>query len=188
MTSENGPWVDHLPKEINVTIPLTSEDEENGNKINHLPRTRKILYGIDDTPGTCLLPLFALQQLMTSIGAVISIPLLTCTVICADDLPEVKAGVISISFFVCGIGTILQNIFGVRLPIIQGASPNFLAAIISMMAADRWKCSTEIPVSHTVNGTTDLPWVVRVREIQGNLMLASLTQIVLGQLVLWACC
>ncbi|XP_067657831.1 solute carrier family 23 member 2-like [Haliotis asinina] len=175
MTSENGAWLDHLPKVINATTPLTTEDEENGtNRINNLPRTRKILYGIDDTPGTFLLPLFALQQVMTCIGGVISIPLLTCTLICAEELPEVKAGVLSISFFVCGIGTILQNTFGVRLPIIQGASPNFLAAVISMMAADRWKCSAEI------NGTTDLPWVVRVREIQGNLMLASLTQILLG--------
>ncbi|XP_071089360.1 solute carrier family 23 member 2-like [Haliotis cracherodii] len=48
------------------------------------------------------------------------------------------------------------------------------------MAADKWKCPTEVPTSLTVNGTSDLPWVVRVREIQGNIMLASLTQIVLG--------
>lgn len=69
------------------TDTLTPLDEEDTNEISHSPRTRKVLYGVNDTPGPCLLPLFALQ-----VGWLLSVyPYPLCRPYCIS-YTEIRAG------------------------------------------------------------------------------------------------
>ncbi|XP_053406670.1 solute carrier family 23 member 2-like [Mercenaria mercenaria] len=137
-----------------------------------------VLYGVEDVPSPPLCFLFGLQQAIMCIGGTLSIPFILSGLICVGDNNDVKSTLLSITMFMCGIATILQTIFGIRLGIIQGGSHAFVAPIVAMMAVDRWRCPGD---SATSNGTdSDEIWKSRMREIQGNLVIASITQLVLG--------
>ncbi|XP_052101655.1 solute carrier family 23 member 2-like isoform X1 [Mytilus californianus] len=153
-----------------------------------------VIYGVEDTPAPHMSVVFALQQAILCIGSTLSIPFILGDKLCTDLFPaQEKANVIaqllSISMFMCGLATLLQTTFGVRLGIIQGGSHVFIAPIVAMMSLEKWKCPTslEIPAANETNITTfmsqdqkDELWQSRLREIQGNLMLASVIQVVLG--------
>ncbi|XP_041368108.1 solute carrier family 23 member 2-like [Gigantopelta aegis] len=143
--------------------------------------TRKhIVYGIHQSPHPLLWPVFGLQQALMCITGTLSLPFLIANQICAHDMPEVRSQLLSISFFMCGIATLLQNVIGIRLPIIQGGSMAFLIPIMTMMNLDQWKCRPRVILSSNSTSTQDFQWMEKMREIQGNLMLASLTQVFLG--------
>ncbi|CAC5404080.1 Solute carrier family 23 member 2 [Mytilus coruscus] len=153
-----------------------------------------VIYGVEDTPAPHMCVVFALQQAILCIGGTLSIPFILGDKLCTDLFPaQEKANVIaqllSISMFMCGLATLLQTTFGVRLGIIQGGSHVFIAPIVAMMSLEKWKCPTSLEIS-AANGTNittfmsqdqkDELWQSRLREIQGNLMLASMIQVVLG--------
>ncbi|XP_063434881.1 solute carrier family 23 member 2-like isoform X2 [Mytilus trossulus] len=153
-----------------------------------------VFFHVEDVPSPHMCFIFALQQAILCIGSTLSIPFILGDQLCTDLFPaQEKANVIaqllSISMFMCGIATLLQTTFGVRLGIIQGGSHVFIAPIVAMMSLEKWKCPTslEIPSANGTNITTfmnqdqkDEIWQSRLREIQGNLMLASLIQVILG--------
>ncbi|KAK7508507.1 hypothetical protein BaRGS_00000073 [Batillaria attramentaria] len=141
---------------------------------NSRERSDEIMYRLDDTPPIHLSLFLGLQQVMMTIPGTLSIPLILSELLCADDPAPVRARLMSIAFFMCGLATVLQTTVGVRLPIIQGGSHSFLPPVITMMALERWRCADD------PTGGSDGGWMERMREIQGNLMLASLTQVVLG--------
>ncbi|KAH3790529.1 solute carrier family 23 member 2-like [Dreissena polymorpha] len=139
-----------------------------------------VLYGVEDVPSPPLTVLFALQQAIMCIGGVLSIPFIISGLICAGDMPEVTAKLLSVTLFMCGVVTLIQTMFGVRLGIIQGGSHTFIAPIVAMMSVAKWKCpSDEILANATVADREEM-WQSRMREIQGNLVVASLTQLILG--------
>ncbi|KAK3577957.1 hypothetical protein CHS0354_020795 [Potamilus streckersoni] len=78
-------------------------------------RSFDMIYGIEDNPPIHLCFLFGLQQVLLSISSTVSIPLIVCAKICADDLDLVKSEIMSTFLFMCGICTILQDTIGVRL-------------------------------------------------------------------------
>lgn len=140
-----------------------------------------VLYGVEDTPAVHLCFLFGLQQAIMTIGGVLSIPFILSRLLCVEDRNDVTSTLLSITMFMCGVATVLQNTFGIRLGIIQGGSHTFIAPIVAMMALDKWQCHNTGGSGGGINGTvTDDDWKVRMREIQGNLIVASLTQLFLG--------
>lgn len=60
-------------------------------------------------------------------------------------LQEEKAKVIQTLLFVSGLNTLLQSLFGTRLPAVIGASYTFVAPTISIILSGRW--SDPDPVS-----------------------------------------
>ncbi|XP_062567788.1 solute carrier family 23 member 2-like [Saccostrea cucullata] len=142
---------------------------------------RTILYPVDTRPPIHLMILFGLQQAFMTIGGSLSLPFILTTIFCPENESEARAQLLSITMFMCGIATILQCCIGVRLPIIQGGSSTFVAPIVVMMSLEQFKCSEN---DDTLSGsnTTNINWEVRIREVQGNLILASLTQVFVGGL------
>ncbi|CAH1798276.1 unnamed protein product [Owenia fusiformis] len=145
----------------------------------------KMLYKIQDNPPIPLAMLFSLQQAVIAIGGTVIIPLIISNVICAGNNIQVRAKMVGTSIFMVGVSTILQVTFGTRLPIIQGSSPNMIAAISAMMTLDKFKCTATVMPNATVNATTtyvefDDNWALRIREISGCLMLASVLQVIFG--------
>ncbi|KAI7728034.1 hypothetical protein M8C21_007381 [Ambrosia artemisiifolia] len=87
---------------------------------------------------------------------------------------EEKALVIQTLLFVAGINTLLQSLFGTRLPAVIGASYTFVAPTISIILSGRW--SEPNPVEK---------FKKTMRAIQGAMIIASTLQIVLGFSGLW---
>ncbi|KAL5021812.1 hypothetical protein ScPMuIL_000967 [Solemya velum] len=140
---------------------------------------RQVHYGVEDVPAPHLCFLFGFQQAAVCIGGTLSVPFILASTLCADGREDVTSQLLGITLFMCGVATLLQTTIGVRLPIIQGGSHTFIAPIIAMMLLDQWKCSN-IEIDPTTNRTDPDAWQARMREVQGNLMLASLTQVVVG--------
>ncbi|PVD29984.1 hypothetical protein C0Q70_09245 [Pomacea canaliculata] len=146
------------------------------NEITREEHEKKMIYGVRDDPPVYTCAVYGLQQALMCVLGTMSVPFIVSNAICAQELPEVRAQLMSITFFMCGVATLLQTTVGVRLPIIQGGSHSFLPPIIVMMQLDRWRC----PAKDEVGPDDEEPWLARTREIQGGLILASLTQVLLG--------
>ncbi|PVD30099.1 hypothetical protein C0Q70_09360 [Pomacea canaliculata] len=131
-------------------------------------------YKVDKTPPPFLCLLLALQQVIMTIPGSLSIPMLLAELLCADDKALVRAHLIGITFFMCGLATLIQTVLGIRLPIIQGGSFTIIPPVIALMSLDKWKCPAD-PANYSQH-----LWKDRMKEIQGNLMLASLVQVFLG--------
>ncbi|GMY24600.1 nucleobase-ascorbate transporter 6 [Fagus crenata] len=89
---------------------------------------------------------------------------------------EEKAKVIQTLLFVAGLNTLLQSLFGSRLPAVIGGSYTFVPTTISIILASRFSSSTDTP---------DQKFKKTMRAIQGSLIVASTLQIVLGFSGLW---
>lgn len=140
-----------------------------------------VVFGVEDVPPVHLTILFGLQQAVMCIGGSLSLPFILTALLCPVDEQEVRAQLLSITMFMCGVATVLQCFLGVRLPIIQGGSHTFVAPIVVMMSLEKFRCPEKgFDVSST--NVTHADWTDRMREIQGNLILASLTQVVVGSL------
>lgn len=90
--------------------------------------------------------------------------------------------------------TLLQTTFGARLPIVQGGTVTFVVPTIAIMLQQKWKCpyrEARKEFGPTVNFTAlGLPpvgsekhrdmWMLRICEIQGAIIVASLFQVFIG--------
>eukprot|EP00918_Siedleckia_nematoides_P032334 GHVU01070028.1.p1 GENE.GHVU01070028.1~~GHVU01070028.1.p1 ORF type:complete len:561 (+),score=18.33 GHVU01070028.1:91-1773(+) len=160
-------------------------------------RTRKleVQYQIDDTPPwyTCII--LGFQHYLTMFGATIVIPFALAPALCSSGDTVGISELISTIFFISGLCTLLQTTFGVRLPIVQGGTFAYLAPAFAILSLEKFKCPAMID-SNTVNeteffGNSSDPiiigspehrevWQVRMREIQGAILLASLIQLTVG--------
>lgn len=77
---------------------------------------------------------------MTQFGAVLMGPLTLADAFCIGGAPHQKSALISTTFFVSGVATLLQTTFGVRLPIVQGGSVGFMMSTLALLGTDRWRC------------------------------------------------
>lgn len=141
-----------------------------------------VFYPVDKVPPVNLMILFGLQQALMTLGGTMSLPFILASLFCPENENKLRAQLFSITMFMCGVATILQCVLGVRLPIIQGGSHVFVAPIVVMMTLDRFKCPTEEMNGLHGNNSLFIPWERRMREVQGNLILASTTQVVVGGL------
>ncbi|PWA40853.1 Xanthine/uracil/vitamin C permease [Artemisia annua] len=87
---------------------------------------------------------------------------------------EEKAKVIQTLLFVAGWNTLLQTLFGTRLPTVIGGSYTFVAPTISIILSNRFNDTDPIE-----------KFKKTMRAIQGALIVASTLQIVLGFSGLW---
>ncbi|KAL8622367.1 hypothetical protein ACOMHN_041695 [Nucella lapillus] len=177
--TQSAPPVDQGERDTNGNVTetqnvhVTVSDDD----IVYKHDVSNIIYRVHDVPPVFMWPIYGVQQAFMCVSGALSVPFLISSYICAGHLPQVRAQLLSITFFMCGLATLLQTIIGIRLPIIQGPSLAFLPPILAMTKLDTWKCP---PPDQELGPDEEEPWKIRIREIQGNLLLASLTQVVLG--------
>ncbi|KAK3105755.1 hypothetical protein FSP39_004949 [Pinctada imbricata] len=126
--------------------------KENNAKSRTKPDNTKIIYGVEDVPPYHMIFFFGLQQAIMCIGGTLSLPFLLSQLLCAGNQDDVRAKLLSLTLFMSGLATVVQCFLGVRLPIIQGGSHTFIPPIVAMMT------------------------------IQGSIILASITQVLVGTL------
>ncbi|XP_052810952.1 solute carrier family 23 member 1-like isoform X2 [Mya arenaria] len=153
--------------------------------------TSGVIYGVGDTPPWYLCILLGFQHYLTAFGSTITVPLVIAPALCVDEDTVGLSEIISTIFFVSGLATILQTTLGTRLPIIQGATFAFLTPTFSILSLKRWECPYTVEREtdpSLLNSTLPEPgsdehremWQLRLREIQGAIMVASIFQVVIG--------
>ncbi|XP_059162541.1 solute carrier family 23 member 2-like [Physella acuta] len=155
-----------------------------------------ILYKVDEIPPWYLCVFLGFQQFLTAFGATFAYPVIISGVLCIDGDDVGLGQLISTVIFVAGASSILQSTFGVRLPIIQSCSYTFIVPAFVVLSVRSNSCPYH---DLSVNKST-LPdygsaahqevWksnlcelqtrVIKLFQLQGSLMVASLLSIVLG--------
>ncbi|KAJ8753535.1 hypothetical protein K2173_022776 [Erythroxylum novogranatense] len=117
--------------------------------------------------------LLGFQHYLVMLGTTVLIP--TALVPQMGGGNKEKAQVIQTLLFVAGLNTLLQTLFGTRLPAVIGGSYTFVPTTISIILAGRFS-----------DGLDPIQKFKRtMRAIQGALIVASTLQIVLGFSGLW---
>ncbi|XP_037305767.2 solute carrier family 23 member 1-like isoform X2 [Pungitius pungitius] len=150
------------------------ETEEDGNKPT---------YCVTDVPPWYLCIFLAIQHYLTSLGAMTSVPLILSEGLCLQHDTLTQSQLINTGFFASGLITLLQVTFGVRLPILQGATFALLTPSMAMLSMPEWKCPTWTQNASLVDTSSPLfveVWQTRMRTLQGSIMVASLLQILIG--------
>ncbi|XP_060067638.1 solute carrier family 23 member 1-like [Ylistrum balloti] len=148
-----------------------------------------LLYSVEEVPPWGLCILLGFQHYLTAFGGILTVPLILYRAFCIAEDRVGLSELISTIFFCSGMATLLQTTLGVRLPIIQGGSFTFLTPTFALLSLPKWSCEyTE--AENGLRNLTDLPpygspghqeiWHMRLREIQGAIMVASLFQVVIG--------
>ncbi|XP_026696822.1 solute carrier family 23 member 1-like isoform X1 [Athene cunicularia] len=143
----------------------------------------KLAYIITDVPPWYLCILLGIQHFLTAMGGLVAIPLILSKELCLQHDLLTQSHLISTIFFVSGICTLLQVLFGVRLPIIQGGTFAFLTPTLAMLSLPKWKCPAWTQNATLVNATSPEfieVWQTRMREVQGAIIVASCFQIFVG--------
>lgn len=127
----------------------------------------QLIYGIDEKPPLKESVLLGFQHYLTMFGSTVAIPLILAEPLGMAGDPVAVAWLIGTMFFVSGLATLLQTTWGNRLPLVQGGSFSFLTPAIAIcgMAA-----------------LAGAGWEVRLRHVQGAVLLGSLFEIAIGYL------
>lgn len=133
-------------------------------------------YCIDSNPSWGEAISLGFQHYILSLGTAVMIPTLLVTHMGGND--HDKARVVQTLLFVTGIKTLLQTLFGTRLPTVISGSYAFVIPILSIIN-DR--SLRQIADDHT-------RFMQTMRAIQGALIVSSSIQIILGYSQLWAIC
>ncbi|KAL5246675.1 hypothetical protein ACHWQZ_G018778 [Mnemiopsis leidyi] len=179
---------DKLKGDNRAYKPVENEegtDLENGNNSDgeDLDGIRKQLrYPIGRDPNWALSFLLGLQQYLVMWGSTFGISVVLAPGLCVDSNVAVKGQLLNTMFTMCGITTLLQVMFGTRLPIIQSGSWIFFPVAAGILSDTT--CKEEYHVldddGNNVTQSWDPNWHSGMAKLQGNLMLASLAQMILG--------
>ncbi|XP_066284496.1 solute carrier family 23 member 1-like [Branchiostoma lanceolatum] len=156
-------------------------------------RPSDIMYTIEEVPPWYMCIFLGFQHYLTMFGATVSLPLILSGPLCVGSNSLATSELIQTTFFVSGLCTLLQTTFGVRLPIVQGATFAFLTPTFAILSLPGFACPTVlgsventslITIQVDANTTADVDinehWRIRIREIQGAIMVSSVFQVVIG--------
>ncbi|XP_030336363.1 solute carrier family 23 member 1-like isoform X2 [Strigops habroptila] len=163
------------------SLDHAAQGAEEGRYMGH--SGSKLAYTVMDVPPWYLCILLGIQHFLTALGSLIAIPLILSKELCLQHDLLTQSHLISTIFFVSGICTLLQVLFGVRLPIIQGGTFAFLTPTLAMLSLPKWKCPAWTQNATLVNVSSPEfieVWQTRMRELQGAIIVASCFQIFVG--------
>ncbi|KAI0218509.1 Solute carrier family 23 member 2 [Lamellibrachia satsuma] len=100
-------------------------------------------------------------------GGLLAAPLVVASSLCISGDTLATGEVISTTFFVSGIATLLQSTFGSRLPIVQGGSFAFIAPILAILSQPEYSCKSDSLAGNgtLMNGTETMTWQGRMQVV-----------------------
>ncbi|VDM24568.1 unnamed protein product [Toxocara canis] len=136
----------------------------------------RLHYRANDVPKWSTAILFGAQQMMCGISGLLVMPFVVADLMCAGSSSvTLRVRLISTTFVVSGIATVLQTTLGLRLAILQGPSFAFLPPLIAFTSLPEYACKA------TENDfVADEQWMHRMQTIGGSLFLASISIVLLG--------
>ncbi|OWF42908.1 solute carrier family 23 member 1-like isoform X2 [Mizuhopecten yessoensis] len=167
-------------------ITITSVDDLSKN----VEKDGGLIYKITDPVPIHLNIFFALQQALLSLSTSLAVSLLVAQVVCAEDNEDFKAKLLSSTLFMNGITTLLMVTLGIRLPLYQGATPDYVAPLLAMAELDKDRCNNTRLISVFNNSTnmtelvfpegTDEIILQAVQGLQGSLLAAGAIHLLIG--------
>uniref|UniRef100_A0A7N0SWS4 Nucleobase-ascorbate transporter 6 n=1 Tax=Kalanchoe fedtschenkoi TaxID=63787 RepID=A0A7N0SWS4_KALFE len=151
--------------------PGKSEEPQPHPPKDQLPN---VSYCITSPPPWPEAMLLGFQHYLVMLGTTVIIP--SALVPQMGGGNEEKAVVIQTALFVAGLNTLLQTLFGTRLPAVIGSSYTYVAPTISIILSSRFTDPGLEPI---------VRFKRTMRATQGALIVASVLQIVLGFSGLW---
>ncbi|KAF3781834.1 Nucleobase-ascorbate transporter 2 [Nymphaea thermarum] len=147
-------------------------------EITHAPmeQLQGLEYCIDSNPRWGQAIGLGFQHYILALGSTVMIPSLLVPLMGGSDGDKVR--VVQTLLFMTGINTLLQTLFGTRLPTVVGGSHAFIIPIVSII---RDSSLMQIYDNHE-------RFVQTMRAIQGALIVSSSVQIILGYSQLWGIC
>ncbi|KAK1368819.1 nucleobase-ascorbate transporter 2 [Heracleum sosnowskyi] len=145
-------------------------------EISHPPmdQLQGLEYCIDSNPSWGEAIALGFQHYILALGTAVMIPTFLVPLMGGSDNDKVR--VIQTLLFVGGINTLIQTLFGTRLPTVIGGSWAYMVPIMSIIH-DR---------SLTAILDPHVRFLSTMRAIQGALIVGSSVQIILGYSQLWA--
>ncbi|KAL8468269.1 hypothetical protein ACS0TY_031490 [Phlomoides rotata] len=147
-------------------------------EISHPPmeQLQGLEYCIDSNPSWGEAIALGFQHYILALGTAVMIPTFLVPLMGGSDNDKVR--VVQTLLFAGGINTLLQTLFGTRLPTVIGGSWAFMVPIISII---------HDPSLQRIQDPHER-FLSTMRAIQGALIVASSVQIILGFSQLWAIC
>ncbi|CAK5031757.1 unnamed protein product [Meloidogyne enterolobii] len=113
---------------------------------------------------------------MVSVSVLVSIPILISDLICPGrDRDQLRVRLIAGTFVVCGIGTILQSGFGLRLALLQGVAFAYIPSVRAFMSLPEYKCLASVD-----DFVPQEIYENKMAMIQGTLMASSCVTMLIG--------
>jgi nucleobase transporter 1/2 len=78
------------------------------------------------------------------------VSLLVAETVCAENDEEFKAELLGTTLFMSGITTLLMTFVGVRLPLFQGAAPDYVIPLLAMAAINKERCELDPATSKPI--------------------------------------
>ncbi|CAB3409757.1 unnamed protein product [Caenorhabditis bovis] len=134
----------------------------------------QLYLGVNDVPSIKEVVCFGFQQAMLCMSGLLVYPFLISTAVCAGAAQlQLRVQLISATFVSCGIATILQTTFGLRLSVLHGPAMAFLPPLLAYKQQNvcRYGENDVVPEEE---------WLGRLQQIQGSLFCACLVFIIVG--------
>ncbi|XP_042493182.1 nucleobase-ascorbate transporter 1-like isoform X4 [Macadamia integrifolia] len=143
--------------------------------ISHPPmeQLQDLEYCIDSNPPWLETVLLAFQNYILMLGTTVMIPTYLVPLMGGNNGDKIR--VIQTLLFVSGINTLLQALFGTRLPAVVGGSSAYIIPILYIIGDSSLQQISEPHVR----------FIHTMRAIQGALIVASSIQIILGYSQVW---
>ncbi|KAM1388465.1 hypothetical protein ACFX13_016948 [Malus domestica] len=132
-----------------------------------------VQYCVNSPPPWPEAVMLGFQHYLLTLGITVFIPTMFVTQMGGGDIE--KARVVQTMLFVSGLNTLLQSLFGTRLPTVVVGSYTYIIPTTSIILANRYKAFTD---PHERFSET-------MRGIQGALIITSCFQMIVGFLGLW---
>lgn len=152
-----------------------------------------MIYNVSESPPWYLCIFFGLQQALLSLSGNLSVSLLVAETVCAENDEEFKAKLLGTTLFMSGVTTLLMTFVGMRLPLFQGAAPDYVIPLLAMAAINKERCVLDPDLvaqarNESLLYNTSLDLVALNRDtvlyntqlLQGSLILAGLIHCVIG--------
>lgn len=146
-----------------------------------------LIYKISEATPIHLTLFFAMQQALLSLSTSLAVSLLVADYACAEHDEDFKSRLLSSTLFMNGITTLLMVTIGVRLPLYQGATPDYVAPLVAMAAIDKDRCNMTTTYFNTTSNSTELIYtsnddviIYHIQTLQGSLMLAGVIHFLVG--------
>ncbi|KAH3811821.1 solute carrier family 23 member 1-like [Dreissena polymorpha] len=146
-------------------------------------------YKVNDNPPWITTILLGFQHYLMLLSSNLATPGLMASIICAVNIPEtmhVRSILLGNMIFACGLSTLVQTVFGVRLPIVQCPAFAFIVPMLALVKIERWSCpasSSETSGNATSNSTqppNSVDYTERMSLLTGSIMVAAVLQMLIG--------
>ena len=151
---------------------MRSEEIKSVDKENKVPKNG-IAYKIQEKPPSILSFLLGFQQFLTMIGGCIAYPYLVSSIVCMRPDDKNKIYLMQTVFLTSGLATLMQVMFGVRLPLIQGPSLSFLIPVLAIADLPGNQCPSHDELYNMTDTDYHRLWSGKLTQIQGSVMIVG---------------